>query len=472
MSHAASGRIVAIVGRPNVGKSRLFNRLARKRISIVHDQPGVTRDIISAVVDKDFTLLDTGGLGLSESPTADALIPAVEAQARFAIETAHVVVFVVDGREGLRPLDEKVAVMLRKSGKKVILVANKQDRPEAPVDISDFYRLGFGEPIALSAEHGSGEAALRDAIAENLGPVPDETERSPEDPLKIAFVGRPNVGKSSLSNRLMQSERLIVSDIPGTTRDTIEHDFTYSPKDGVSWSFRLMDTAGIRPQTKLGSSVEYFSRTRSLHAMQHADIVFVVLDAMDGVGKVDQAIAGEVVKLHKPVIVLVNKWDLVHRAFRNKPLQGFKSERDYREKYEHAIRQELFFTPGAPVIFVSALRGVAVERMLKAARNLDKLQDERIPTAQLNQHINSLPDRTPPAAIGGKRFRAYYSVQTGTRPMRIKIFCNQERTLDESYRRYLEAGLVDRFKLDGCPILFDLIGKKKMPRPDFLPSED
>ncbi|HEY5551992.1 MAG TPA: ribosome biogenesis GTPase Der [Opitutaceae bacterium] len=473
MSEAAAARIVAIVGRPNVGKSRLFNRIARRRISIVHDQPGVTRDIISSVIDDDFTLLDTGGLGLSESPTADSLIPAVEAQAQFAIEAAHVVVFVVDGREGLRPLDQKVAGILRKAGKKVIVVANKQDRPEAPVDMSDFYKLGFGEPIALSAEHGSGEAELRDAIAERLGPIPPEAaDRTPEDPLKIAFVGRPNVGKSSLSNRLMRSNRLIVSEIPGTTRDAVEHDFTYSPKEGTVWKFRLVDTAGIRPQTKLSSSVEYFSRTRSLHAMQHADVVFVVLDAMDGVNKVDQAIAGEVVKLHKPVIVLVNKWDLVHRAFRTEPLRGYKSERDYREKYEHAIRQELFFTPGAPVIFVSALRGVAVDRMLKGARNLDRLQDVRIPTGQLNHQIEYLTDRTPPSAFAGKRFRAYYSVQTGTRPMRIKIFCNQERSLDESYRRYLEAGLVEKFKLDGCPILFDLIGKKKMPRPGFLPSED
>jgi GTP-binding protein len=207
MSHAALGRIVAIVGRPNVGKSRLFNRLARRRISIVHDQPGVTRDIISSVVDDNFTLLDTGGLGLSESPTADALIPAVEAQAHFAIEAAHVVVFVVDGREGLRPLDQKVGTILRKSGKKVILVANKQDRPEAPVEMADFFKLGFGEAIALSAEHGSGEAELRDAIEEKLGPLPEaDPERTPDDPLKIAFVGRPNVGKSSISNRLMRSE--------------------------------------------------------------------------------------------------------------------------------------------------------------------------------------------------------------------------------------------------------------------------
>lgn len=471
MSHHASSRIVAIVGRPNVGKSRLFNRMARRRISIVHDQPGVTRDIISSVIDDNFTLLDTGGLGLSESPTADSLIPAVEAQVHFAIEAATLIVFVVDGKEGLRPLDQKVTGILRKSGKPVILVANKQDRPEAPVDLAEFFKLGFGEPIALSAEHGSGEAELRDAIAAKLGPLPDDIGRKEDDPIKIAFVGRPNVGKSSLANRLLRSNRLIVSDIPGTTRDAVEHDFSYSPKEGVSWPFRLVDTAGIRPQTKLSSSVEYFSRTRSIQAIQNADITFVVLDAMDGVNKVDQAIAGEVVKLHKPVIVLVNKWDLVHKAFRNEPLKGYKSERDYREKYEHAIREQLFFTPGAPVIFVSALKGVAVDRMLKAARNLDRLQDERVPTGQLNQHITYLTDRTPPASFAGKRFRAYYAVQTGTRPTRIKIFCNQERRLDESYRRYLESGIVDKFNLAGCPILFDLIGKKKMPRPDFLPPE-
>jgi GTP-binding protein len=466
-------RLVAIVGRPNVGKSRLFNRLAGKRISIVHDQPGVTRDLVLAKTD-DFQLIDTGGLGLSEAigGPPDALIPAVEAQARFAIEIAQLILLVVDAREGVMPLDEKVAGLLRRSGKPVLLVANKHDHHDYAYSLGEFYRLGFGPPFPVSAEHGIGERELRDAIYEKLGPAPPPVERTEGDPIRIVFAGRPNVGKSSLSNRLLGHERLLVSNIPGTTRDAVELDFEFSPRAGVVWRFRLVDTAGIRAATKLGSPVEYFSRTRSLHAIEQADVVFVVLDAMDGVTKQDQAIAGEVIKAQKPVIVLVNKWDLVHAAFRNQPLPGYKSERDYREKYEASLRQRLFFTPGAPVIFVSALTGAAVERMLRTAHRLDTVAATRIPTGQLNAKLIQLTEQTPPPAIGGRRFRVYYAVHTGTRPFRIKIFCNQARRLDESYRRYLENGLIEEFNLAGCPIHFDLIGKERSPKPDFIPGHD
>lgn len=466
-------RIVAIVGRPNVGKSRLFNRLAGKRISIVHDQPGVTRDLIMAKTD-GFQIVDTGGLGLSEAigGPPDALIPAVEAQARFAIEIAHLIVLVVDACSGVMPLDEKVASLLRRSSKPVIVVANKYDRHDAGFMLGEFHRLGFGEPIPISAEHGIGERELREAIAEKLGPVPAPAERAAGDPIKIVFAGRPNVGKSSLSNRLLGGERLLVSTIPGTTRDAVERDFDFSPRAGVHWRFRLVDTAGIRAATKLGSPVEYFSRTRSLQAIEQADIVFVVLDALDGVTKQDQAIAGEVIKAQKPVIVLVNKWDKVHAAFRNEALPGYKSERDYREKYEEAVRNRLFFTPGSPVIFVSALTGSAVERMLRAAHRLDAIADRRIPTGRLNATLERLTEQTPPPAIGGRRFRIYYAVHTGTRPFRIKIFCNQARRLEESYRRYLENGLIEEFELAGCPIHFDLIGKEHAPKPDFIPAHD
>lgn len=467
-------RIVAIVGRPNVGKSRIFNRLVRRRISIVHDEAGITRDIVSGTVDKDYMLLDTGGLGLDPRTTPDKLIPAVEAQARFAIETASLILFVVDARESNNPLDDKVSKLLRKSGKPVIVVINKSDNPDDPAPVNPYKRLGFTQFNHLSAEHGHGEDALRTAIAQHLGPAPVAVaeaggERTTDNPLKIAFVGRPNVGKSSLANRLLDQPRLIVSDIAGTTRDAVELDFTFTTEDGKKWPFRLMDTAGIRTNTKLSSPVEYFSRVRSIDALQNADIVYLVLDALDGVTKQDKAIGAEIVKANKPCVVLVNKWDLAQDAFKDKPMRGYANEGEYRSKYTEAASRELFFTPGAPLVFISALKGFAVERMLAAARRIDQALDKKLPTAKLNQVLLRLTDSVPPPAVGGKRFRAYYAVQTGNRPYRIKIFCNTSMSLTESYRRYLESGVIEEFHLHGCPIHFDLIGKEKAPRPDYVP---
>lgn len=453
-------RTVAIVGRPNVGKSRLFNRLARKRISIVHDMPGVTRDVVSAeVADGAFTLLDTGGIGLAGSDTPLDITKASEEQVRFAIDAATVILFTVDARAGVTALDERIAQLLRKCRTKVILVANKADSGvEKIAAIAEFFRLGFGEPLYISAEHGNGEAPVRDAVLARLGPIPEETQHDKER-LHICFVGRPNVGKSSLSNRLLKSERLIVSPVPGTTRDSVELNFIYQSKEGKEWPFRLIDTAGIRAATKLSSPVEYFSRLRSIQAIQNADVIYMVLDAMDGVVSQDKAIAGEVVAAAKPIVIVVNKWDKVHAAFRKGELQDYEGERDFREKFEAELHNRLFFTPGAPVIFVSALTGHEIERMLKAARALDARLDTKLPTAKLNKALIALTDRTPPPAVGGSRFRAYYATQVSTRPFRIKIFCNNDKKLDESYRRYLEAGLVKEFGLDGCPIHFDLKGK-------------
>ena len=466
-------RTVAIVGRPNVGKSRLFNRLVRRRVSIVHDQPGVTRDIVSAEVkDGGYLLLDTGGLGLQDANTPARIRQASEAQVGFAVQTAEVILFVVDGREGVNALDERVATLLRKSGKAVILVANKADRgPEHLTQPEELYRLGFGEPVFVSSEHGRGETELRQAILERLGPEPADAAE-PSARLTICFVGRPNVGKSSLSNRLLKSDRLIVSEVPGTTRDSVEIDFDYRARDERVWPFRLIDTAGIRAATKLSSSVEYFSRVRSLDAIRQADVVFMVLDAADGVTQQDKAVAGEIIAAGKPIVVVVNKWDLVHAAIRRGELKQYKNERDFREKFEAALYDRLFFTPGAPVIFVSALTGHEIERMLKSARALHERLDRKIPTARLNQEIIRLADRTPPPAVGGQRFRVYYATQTGNRPFRIKVFCNRAEKLTEQYRRYLEAGLVAAFSLDGCPIYFDLIGKEKRAAADRIAARN
>jgi GTPase len=457
-------RIVAIVGRPNVGKSRLFNRLARKRISIVHDQPGVTRDVISTEIEEGrYTLLDTGGIGYKGVDTPAALTKASEQQVDFAIATASLILFVVDGLAGLSALDERIAQMLRKSKKQVRLVVNKADFGEEKVAMDEVFRLGLGEPLFISAEHGRGETDLRAAILEVLGSVPEEqpaATKTAKDPLCICFIGRPNVGKSSLSNRLLKSDRLIVSDVPGTTRDAIELPFEFKGRDGKLYPFRLIDTAGIKAATKLASPVEYFSRLRSLDAIKNTDVVFLVLDALEGVTQQDKAIAGEAIKEGKPIVIVVNKWDLVQKAFK---AQGgfapYESERDYREKYEKALFDRLFFTPGSPLIFVSAMNGYEIDRMLNAAVKLNRTLDKKLPTAKLNQALGFLAERTPPPAIGGRRFRVYYATQTGNRPFRIRLFCNREEKLAESYRRYLEAGLVDEFDLKGCPIYFELVGK-------------
>ena len=465
-------RSVVIVGRPNVGKSRLFNRLARKRISIVHDQPGVTRDVISSEVDDGYTLMDTGGLGLREGETSSAaIIAASERQVGFAIDTASLILFIIDGLDRVTALDDRIARRLRQGGKPVILVVNKADFSDEKVDHEGVSRLGLGQPVFVSAEHGRGEGELRRAILERIGspaegPLAEADEKPagkrPPGLICISFIGRPNVGKSSLANRLLRSDRLIVNDLAGTTRDAIELPFEFKGRDRKMHPFRLIDTAGIKAATKLASSVEYFSRLRSLEAMQRSDVVFLVLDAMDGVTQQDKAIAGEAVKDRKPIAVIVNKWDLVHKAFaRDGGIHGYKSERDYREKYERALFERLFFTPGAPLIFVSAMSGFEVDRMLNAAVKLHRTLDKKLPTARLNETLAHLAERTPPPAIGARRFKIYYATQTGNRPFRIKIFCNREERLTESYRRYLEAGLVREFDLSGCPVEFELVGKPR-----------
>ncbi|PTY06890.1 ribosome biogenesis GTPase Der [Opitutaceae bacterium EW11] len=461
-------RTVAIVGRPNVGKSRLFNRLARKRISIVHDQPGVTRDVISTdIEDGRYTLLDTGGIGLTGSDTPARLIAASEEQVSFAMDTADLILFVVDGLSGVTSLDERIAASLRKSRKQVLLVVNKADFNDEKIELADAYKLGLGEPLRISAEHGRGEEELRLAIVEKLGPPPieDGTVKTASDPLCVCFLGRPNVGKSSLSNRLLKSDRLIVSEVPGTTRDAVVLPFEFKGRDGKMYPFKLIDTAGIKAATKLASPVEYFSRLRSLDAIKQTDVVFLVLDAMDGVTQQDKAIAGEIIKEGKPIVIVVNKWDLVHQAFKQpEGVSGYENEREFREKFEKALFDRLFFTPGAPVVFVSALSGYEVDRMLNAAVKLNRRLDTKLPTARLNQVLMHLAERTPPPAVGGRRFRIYYATQTGNRPFRIRIFCNREEKLTEAYRRYLEAGLVKEFDLNGCPMYFDLVGKTREGR--------
>ncbi|KAB2646955.1 MAG: ribosome biogenesis GTPase Der [Verrucomicrobiota bacterium] len=460
-------RIVAIVGRPNVGKSRLFNRLAKKKISIVHDEPGITRDVISADIEEGgYTLMDTGGLGLTGDEGTLAMAAASEVQAGFAIDAADLILFIIDGLTGVIPLDERIAMRLRKAKKKVVLVVNKADFTDDKVDLAAAYRLGFGEPVRTSAEHGNGEGTLREVILERLGPVPAEAgPKSATDPICFCFVGRPNVGKSSLANRFLKSDRLIVSDVAGTTRDAVELPFEFKGRDGEMYPFRLIDTAGIKASAKLSSPVEYFSRLRSLDAIQKADVVYLVLDAVDGVTLQDKAIAGEALKERRPIVIVVNKWDLVRHAYeKGQGIGKYKTERQYREAYEKALFERLFFTPGAPVVFASAVSGYEVDRMLNAAVLLSRTLDKKLQTAKLNSVLLHLTERTPPPAIGARRFKIYYATHTGNRPFRIKLFCNREEKLSESYRRYLERGIVEEFGLNGCPVYFELVGKPRESR--------
>ena len=452
---------VAIVGRPNVGKSRLFNRLAGRRISIVHDRPGVTRDVVVADSPQGYTLMDTGGIGMLPEMTPTEIQQATEDQADFAIRAADLLLFVVDGREGLIPLDETLAIKFRKMGKKPVLVVNKLDEAEKNYSISEFARLGFEQTVGISAEHGHGMDNLLSTIAGRLPPPPVPADADVESRTKIAFIGRPNVGKSSLCNRLLNMDRLIVSDVPGTTRETVELDLDYQVEDQDDvWRFRLFDTAGLKRKKRIDSSLDYFSAVRTKHAVESVDIVFLVLDAREGVTKQDKVMAHHVLSEGRALSILVNKWDLALESFRKDPLPGYEDEKDFRKSYLKSLRKEFFFLPDSPVSFVSAKTGYSIKDFLQVAQDLDSRMDQALSTSALNKLIGDMWEHRPPAKIKGKRFKVFYAVQVENRPFRIKLFCNREERLNDQYRRYLEKGIQQKFGLSGCPLKFSLAGKE------------
>lgn len=453
-------RTVALVGRPNVGKSRLFNRLCGKRMSIVHDMPGVTRDLISTEVRDDYVLLDTGGIGMELEMTPKKIATAAEDQVEFAIQAAKVILFVVDARSGVTSLDEAVAEKLRRYGKHVLLVANKVDSDSEEADAEDFARLGLGAPIKTSAEHGRGMGYLEGKIEEKLGPKPEGQTADREKRIRISLVGRPNVGKSSLGNALLESTRLIVSDVPGTTRDSVELDLDYQ-KDGESIKFRMADTAGLRSKRKVGNPVEYFSNVRTQHAIERSDVVFLVIDAADGVTKQDQALAGDILDAGKSLVVVVNKYDKLKDLWDEEPIDGYKNLKHFLTKYEESLRKQMFFLPDPPVLFVSALSGFKIESILEAAASIEASLDLKLPTGRLNRVVQDMLEARAPKIVGIKRFKIFYAVQTGSRPLRIRFFCNRIERLDPTYRRYLEKGIIHEFQLRGCPVRFDLVGKEK-----------
>ena len=452
---------VAIVGRPNVGKSRLFNRLAGKRISIVHDRPGVTRDVVVADSPDGFALMDTGGIGMLPEMTPQEIQDATEDQAEFAIEAANLLLFVVNGREGLLPLDETLAAKFRKMGKSPVLVVNKMDEPEKNFAAAEFGKLGFQHVVYVSAEHDHGIDVLSRLLLELLPELPRLSGNGQDFRTKIAFVGRPNVGKSSICNRLLNMERLIVSDVPGTTRETVELDLDYEVGKGQkTWKFRLFDTAGLKRRKRIDTSLDYFSAVRTKHAIEEVDIVFLVLDAREGVTKQDKILAGHILEEGRALAILVNKWDLALESFCKDPLPGYEDEKDFRKSYLKSIRKELFFMPDSPVCFVSAQTGHAIKDFLQMGRDLNSRLDKSISTSALNKLIGEMWEHRPPAKIKGKRFKVFYAVQVENRPFRIKLFCNREHKLGDPYRRYLEKGIHQKFGLSGCPLKFSLAGKE------------
>ena len=455
-------RAVAIVGRPNVGKSRLFNRLVGRRISIVHDQPGVTRDLITAEVDEGrYTLMDTGGIGLYKAElTPKVVADAVEEQVGFALAAAALVLLVVDATEGCTPLDLEVAAQLRQAGKQVVVVANKADTEERDGLYGEFFALGFGEPVLTSAEHGRGIPQLVARIQAVLGPAPLPERDDGPRAIRLALAGRPNVGKSSLGNRLLGGSRLIVSEIAGTTRDPVRSRLSRAKADGSKATFVLVDTAGRRTANKR-DTLDFFSQTRADEILAETDVVFLVLDAGQGVTRIDKQLAGELALLGCGIVIVVNKWDLAKQAFREENIDGFEDEEEFRAKFRAAVRRELFFLPDPPLLFVSAKTGLRAEDMLDAAEGVFRRAGTAIPTGRINRVIQDLMTKRPPRMVSGKRFKCYYVTQVSKRPIRFRLFCNSEERLEDAYQRFLVKGVHEEFDLAGVPVFLDIVGKPK-----------
>lgn len=444
-------RSVAIVGRPNVGKSALFNRLAGKKISIVHDQPGVTRDRITAVCRRGrvpFEIVDTGGIGADPDP--DFAEPTRQA-AEIAIESADVLVLVVDGQSGTTPLDLDLAAKLRASGRPVILAVNKVDIDAHQTFVTDFVGMGFERTLGVSAAHGRGISELLETIDAFL-PAEGVGEGDSSAP-RLALVGRPNVGKSSLLNAILNDQRAIVSDIAGTTRDAVD---TLYEREGQR--FVLCDTAGIRHRSKHNTSVEVFSVMRSEDTIRRADLCVLVIDVTTGATMQDKKIAGLIQQEKKPALIVLNKWDLL--------AQGRHDPELLREHVER-VRRQLFFLPYAPVVALSAKTGVNVKRLFTMVEKIRQHATRRTGTGELNRYLRAMMERQPPPMRGSRRFKLLYATQlapANPAPFQVPIFLlfvNDPRLLPESYLNYLCARLRDKWEYPGLPILIRQRGREK-----------
>jgi len=425
--------IAAIVGRPNVGKSTLFNRLAEKRISIVEDTPGVTRDRIYADcewLNKHFTLIDTGGI---EPHDDSILLKQMYRQAEIALDTADVIIFLVDGKEGITAVDRDIANIIRKKNTNTLLVCNKIDKHVLEDNIYDFYELGLGEPISISASEGLGIGDLLDEMLKKFNEI-DEME---EDNLsiKIAVVGKPNVGKSSIVNKLFGEETVIVSDIPGTTRDAIDTEIEINDN-----RYLFIDTAGIRKKNKIYQNIERYSVIRSFTAIERSDICLLVIDGEKGVSEQDTKIAGYAIENGKSIIIVVNKWDLVEKQK--------ISYNSYREK----IYSKLSFMTYCPMITISALTGQRINKIIDKINEVKEYRTFRIKTGVLNDVLNDAVLMNQPRAVKGKRLKIFYGSQVSINPPRFLIFVNNKKLVHFSYTRYIENKLRENFIFEGTPI--------------------
>ena len=426
--------IVAIVGRPNVGKSMLFNKLTGKRMAIVEDTPGVTRDRIYGECDwngRSFALVDTGGI---EPGTNSEMLKFMRRQAEIAIETATVIIMVVDVAVGLTAADSEVAAMLKKSKKPVVLAANKCDRTGGVnPEVYEFYSLGLGDPIEVSAVHGHGTGDILDACVENF-PETDDEEYD-EDVIKVAIIGKPNVGKSSLLNRILGEERVIVSNIAGTTRDAIDSYF-----ENEFGKYLFIDTAGMRRKSKVDDAVEKYSNLRSVSAIERADVCLILIDANEGVTEQDTKVAGLAHEAGKACIIVVNKWDMVEK------------DTNTMQKMTDDIRRDLSYMTYAPVLFISALTGQRVDKLFEMVNAVSNQNSMRITTGMLNNILEDATARVQPPTDKGRRLKIYYMTQVGVKPPHFVIFCNGARLFHFSYQRYLENQIRAVFGLTGTPV--------------------
>ena len=426
--------VVAIVGRPNVGKSMLFNKLTGKRMAIVEDTPGVTRDRLYGECDwngREFTLVDTGGI---EPSTENEMLQFMRRQAEIAIETADVIVMVTDVTVGMTAADAEVATMLKKAKKPVLIAVNKCDKVGAVnPDVYEFYGLGLGDPIEVSAIHGHGTGDLLDACVELF---PEETEEEEEDDrIKVAIIGKPNVGKSSLLNQILGMERVIVSNVAGTTRDAIDSNF-----ENEHGKYCFIDTAGMRRKSKVDDAIEKYSNLRSISAIDRADVCLILIDANEGVTEQDTKIAGLAHEAGKASIIVVNKWDMVEK------------ETNTMDKMTDEVRRDLSYMSYAPVLFISAKTGQRVDKLYQLINEVAAQSALRITTGMLNNILEDATARVQPPSDKGRRLKIYYMTQIAVKPPHFVVFCNDARLFHFSYQRYLENQLRAVFGLMGTPI--------------------
>ncbi|NLO36109.1 MAG: ribosome biogenesis GTPase Der [Clostridiaceae bacterium] len=435
--------IVAIVGRPNVGKSTLFNYMAGTRLSIVDDTPGVTRDRIYTESEwrgRVFSLIDTGGI---EPNTQDQILKSMRAQAQTAIDTADVIIFLVDLKTGLTADDQDIATLLRQSGKPVVVAVNKADQiGEVPAEAYEFYNLGLGEIFAISAEHRLGVGDLLDAVLD-LFPAPEAADEAAER-IRVAVIGKPNAGKSSLINTLLGENRLIVSDVPGTTRDAVD-----TQLDNVFGSYTLIDTAGLRKKSRIDSSIEKYSMIRSLAAIERADVCLILIDATQGATEQDTKVAGFAHNKGKASILIINKWDLVEK------------ETGTLEDWQNQLRTTFAFMPYAPILSLSAKTGQRVQKLFALINDVYAQAGRRLTTGMVNDLLTEAVAMVPTPQDKGRHLKIYYGTQVGIRPPQIALFINDRDLMHFSYERYLENQLRKQFGFTGTPIWFLLRPKEE-----------